>query len=272
MIDVLIEAAQLEVIYQELPTVIGDAIVEQASWNRFQVATETTKSGGRSRSASSATGSVTTPEPPEALTGASGAPPWVFTSPGHKRLDPFVAMVSAAERARLAIDDFSTESGTPARPADTRLGQFFRQSYRVGSEQLLRDIPTPVLLELLAVSLLVVRNIVLGLFGESAARIKRNPLYRFGLDLPLQVFHRLAVLSRRSPGAGLAAFISLMVISALALAVGLGFRNEIIWRDGRVYLKWLVVFIVAPVLILVLQVGFLLRGGRLFGSRSRRQS
>lgn len=269
MMDLLIEATQLEIIHDELPTVIGDAIAEQATWNRFQIATgaSATKSDGRLQpaAASAAAG------PGKSMTTLPGPLPWVFASTGARWLDPFVAMVASAERARRAIDAFSVGNEMVARPTETGLGQFFMNSYRVGSEQLLRDVPTPVLLEMFAVAILVVRNIILGLFGESASRIKRNPLYIFGVSLPLTVFHRWVVLLRRSPGPALAVFIGVSVISVLALFVGLGFRDEIIWSNGQIHLKWLFLFIVAPLLILALQIWFLMSNYAAFETPWRRR-
>ena len=61
---------------------------------------------------------------------------------------------------------FALPGIVPQRPGDTALGRFFKHSYRVGAEKFMRDIPTLVLLEILAVLLLVIRNGILGLFGE----------------------------------------------------------------------------------------------------------
>ena len=36
-LEMLIEAAQLEVLYEELPNVVTDALEEQATWNVFKV-------------------------------------------------------------------------------------------------------------------------------------------------------------------------------------------------------------------------------------------
>jgi hypothetical protein len=150
MVDLLIEAEQLQIIGDELPNVIADAVTEEVEWNRFR-------------------------DPKGSFLAAK------------EQFDPFVASIAAAQKAREQLRNNEAEAldnpdEAPDRPIETRLGRYFHQSYRVGTEELLRDIPTQALLEILAVALLVVRNCVLGLFDDKAGRVRRNPLYRFVLN------------------------------------------------------------------------------------------
>jgi hypothetical protein len=151
----------------------------------------------------------------------------------------------------------STPEEAAAQPRDTRLGRFFRLRYKVGAEQLTRDIPTLVLLEILATALLVMRNAALALFGDNAGRIKRNLLYRLGLSLPLRVFHALVSLSRRAPGVGLGVLIGLFGLSLIALLVGILGRAHIFFPGNVFSLAWFAAFIVVPLLLLC-SIGYIL--------------
>jgi len=227
-LELLIEAAQLEILAAELPNVITDALEEQATWNQFRVQTRV----------------------PEASGGAPvyDAPFWSFKA-AQGRLDPFVAITAAAEVTRAAVAPFATADEKAQRPSDTALGKFFKQSYRVGAERLTRDIPALVLLEIVAVALLVVRNCVLAIFPESASRIKRNPLYLVLVAVPLRVFHALVVLMRRAPGGGL--FLMIVLAALCLFALGVGF----FWPDPLTR-RTLSIFFLGPIIILIVE-GFI---------------
>ncbi len=251
-VTLFIEAAQLEALKEDLPNVVMDAIEEQAEWNRFQIPTIEKK--GRKRQKKGAGGAEKAELEP---------PPWIF-QPSEAWLDPYVATTAAAVRMKDAMDALNVAGKQPARPAETRLGTFFKQSYRVGSEELTRDIPTLVLLEILAKILLVARTCIVGLFGDSAGRIRSNVLYRFCIDLPLRSFYSLVQLSRRAPRVGLGVFLGLGVLSLFALITGVFFFKALIWNPAARHFSGtaLGIFIVAPVLILLLQGTFLAWGGR----------
>jgi hypothetical protein len=264
-VDLLIEAAQLEAIYRDLPTVIGDSLDEQAEWNRFQVAV--------TANANAPPPPPAPPTPDRTKTAANSTLPWIFEPVRRGTLDPFVAIVSAAQRVRDAMDRFAADDGTVTHPATTQLGQFFQEHYRVGSEQILRDIPLPILLQILALSLLVVRNCILGTFDQATrTAIQRNPLYIFILDLPLRMFYALSILWQRAPGAGLAVFVGLAVVSVLALTVGVNWLNQIIWVNGQIQVTSLIVFILIPLLILIAEAGFLLLTGQMLRPNFWRRS
>jgi patatin-related protein len=252
MVELFIESEQLEVICRGLPTVIGDAIDEQAAWNRFQVGTQTDQSSKSSAGAPPTTGPL----------------PWVFTPIGRGTLDPFVAIVASAQRVRAAMDWFSSDDGNAPNPGSTKLGQFFKAHYQVGSEKILSDIPLPVLLQILALSLFALRNCILGVLDAPTRQaVQRNLLYVFVLDLPLRAFYAMAILWQRAPRTGLAAFVGLALISVLLLAVGVNWFTEIILVSGHLYVTWLLVFIVIPLLILSAEMAFLLLSGRFIRPR-----
>ena len=237
----LIEAAQLEIIKEELQCVITDALGEQAQWNQFRVPKLEL-------------------EPTVDDTANTYVGPFAF-SPIKGNLDPFVSVVAAAGQAQSVMAKLTDEpNAKPERPTKTKLGQFFMNDYNIGTEALLKDMPTLILLEILSVSLLVLRNCVLGIFGDRAAKIKRNPLYLFTVDYPLRVFNGLVLLIRRAPMTWKVLLAVFCVLSIMALAIGITWRNTIIYEGDEFKLRWFVVFIAVPILILFSQGLFLWRG------------
>jgi patatin-related protein len=175
-LELLIEAAQLEIVAQDITNVMEDALIEQADWNRYEVAVQAASTHAA---------------------GAVGLPPWIF-QPGKTFIDNFVADAAAA---RVLVDEMARLSATSdaLRPADTTLGKFFRDTYKVGAEQLTRDIPTYALLEIFAIGLLVLRNCLLGVLGPQADRVKRHWLNRWVLSPMLWSFYALTSASRSRP-------------------------------------------------------------------------
>lgn len=230
---------------------IVDAVTEQQQWNRYQVASP------------SGQGAATASPTPA----ANGSPAWVFR-PGTSYVDPLVVAVKADEVATGAMQRLTADDGSPASPLQTRLGQFFMRDYAVGSEQLSQDVPSIVLLETLSTALLVLSYCVLGMLGQSAARIQRHPLYVFGFNLPLLASHALIRLLRRTPGWGLGIFLGISALSLLLLAVGFGWWNQLISTSDGLAMGSLLVFIVAPLFVLFLQMGWLARRGRAAGPTS----
>jgi len=241
MVTLLVEAAQLEVLDADLRKVMVDAIEEQNEWNRFQVVDDK---------------ELPVPEEP-----SGKLPPFMF-KPGSGFLDPLVAGSAVETRVAQFMALLSKDGKTTVRPLQTGLGSFFKNTYKVGSETLLRDIPTLILLETLARALLVARTCILGLFGSEAPRLRRNLLYRLCLDWPLRVFHALVGLARRSPGWGFGIFLGLGAVSVLALLVGVVWWPELMQPLGENRAE-LITFIGAPVAVLLLQGAFLLWGTRL---------
>ncbi|HEV7503676.1 MAG TPA: patatin-like protein [Thermoanaerobaculia bacterium] len=248
MVTLLVEAAQLEVLGEDLPKVMVDAIQEQIEWNRFQMVDDN--------------GDSVPGEPSGTL------PPFLFQS-GRGYLDPLVASSEVQIRVKKAMKILGKGDGSPSRPIETGLGSFFRDSYKVGSEKLLRDIPTLILLETVSKALLVARTCILGLFGSEASRLRRSLLYRLCIDWPLRAFHALVGLARRSPGWGLGVLLGLGVLSLLALAVGVVWWPDLVHPAGASPVPgahWsrtgLITFILVPLAILLLLGIFLLWGSK----------
>jgi len=238
MVSLFVEAAQLEILHEDLPNVMLDAIQEQVEWNRFQVAK----------------GKPPKPKKAEAPV-SSLLPVWIF-EPGKGRLNPLVPTTEAKIRVGEVMEFFGKDAKASARPSQSGLGTFFRESYRVGSEKLLRDIPTVVLLEILAKALLVARTCILSLFGTEQARIRRSPAFRFFVDWPLRAFYGLVRLSRRSPGWGLGVLLGLAALSIFAMAVGIIWWPELVRPDDKWSWRGVGFFFVAPAVTLFLETTF----------------
>jgi len=232
ILNLLIAAEQHEIINCELPNVITDAIVEQSYWNRFQILPD---------------GSTPAPAPvePHNL-------PWTFQPP-QGQIDRLLASTFAALTMNNAMNSFSLGSGNPTSPMDTRLGQFFRQSYRVGSETLSRDVPPLILMEIIMTVLMVVRNCIFNVLGKKGDRIRRHPLYRFGIDYPMRIMHSLVLVVQRYPGWRSTLFFVCGIVSILALLVGIIWHAELIGYGKTFSMTAFVIFILAPLWVLLIE-------------------
>jgi hypothetical protein len=218
----LIESEQLEVIGEELPNVIVDAVHEQSKWGSIQVRVRPhTRSRGATTNGPPASAVAPAPDPAVPAIGANAQdadavspPPWIWADV-RSFLDPFLTVWvgNVVANASVALHPNDPNATSPSR---TQLGRFFTSSYRVGTEQVTTGIPNLVLLEILGRALLVTLNCVLGFFGEKAVSIRRNPLFIFGLSLPLRAFYGTIWLLRRAPSLG-TFVLSVYVIGGLAI-------------------------------------------------------
>lgn len=162
-LELLIEAAQLEILYEEVPRVIGDALEEQARWGRAP------DQGRKAGEASKAT--------------SPGKAPWSsFQHQGTAGLDDLLLAVSAEELAHQALEEM--KATLPAGkdvgwPRDDGLGRFFVEKYRVGGESLLEDVPRAYLWEMMLNGLPVVRNCVVKVTDTYAAALRKNFLFKY---------------------------------------------------------------------------------------------
>jgi hypothetical protein len=147
---------------------------------------------------------------------------------------------------------FTTPGTSTGRPTDSPLGSYFRTGYGVGSEEVRKDIPAPVLLETVSRALLVLRNCVLQILGDDAARVRRHPLYVFGFNLPLLAFHSVVRLWRRASWATVAACGLVALACIVTLTIGFFFRDSLFWSRDGYHLAAIVWLVVVPALLLVL--------------------
>jgi hypothetical protein len=263
-VELLIEAAQLEVINEDLPNVIFDAVSEQAEWNNFKVV-EAKKDAKPKRTASATAAGAQSGD--VAITDAEAVSPFIFQR-ASGQFDPFFATLGAVEHMRRAMLAFDEDARAPLSPKETRLGSFFVRNYTVAKERLQRDVPQPVLLELLATGLLVVRNCILNL--PYMEKIRRHPLYIFGADLPLRAFYAAAVLMRRAPQWIIATYITVALLSMLSLAIAFFWWDSLM--SGTKGVRTFFVLVALPAVLLVAEALIIIFTSRLFQKRDQSET
>lgn len=241
--ELLIEAAQLEVLHTDLPAVVGDAVQEQMRWNKYRI-------GNTSQAPN---------------INAYDAETGCFYRTGATQQDGLVAAIASEELALQAINRLSAANAgqTASRPMDTPLGRFFSgPAYRVGKESLWsgKDIPYAVLLDIAASLLLVLYICLPASFGDGAERIRRNRVYRVGKAL-LWGLRAFAEYNLRSHGCPRAIFYGANLIALLALAVGVIWWSSLIHPHPGWSLGALLVFILIPLGFFVVEVGWFVRRG-----------
>lgn len=255
ILEVLVEAAQREILETDLSDVIQDAVDQSVEWG---VTRRPDPVGGYDRlDVDELAGAVVRERAREVIDAvAAGGPP-----PAQAPLNPwqrwFVAM---GQKFR----GLAPPRGLIADPAG-----FFRNRYRVGSEDVARAIPPLVLTEIVSHALIVLKNAALG--GINAqdhpglGRVVR-PL-RWLVDYPLRITYWLTGLVRRQPGLG-ALHVTVTLLSLVLLAIGWNWRDAIWWikqPDGgghRLDRVWTIVFIGIPLVTLVVQAIVLSWGER----------
>ena len=257
MVELLVEAAQLEIIKDDVPEVINDALQEQIVWNQFRIPRNSdgkpaaAQANGAGAPPADGGGAAANAQAAEDLAAAALEDPFVFAPPPAD-LDAFVGVFAAEEgRVRKWIDSMQPNaSDNRKRPLETRLGKFFRERYTVGAEVLLRDVPMLVLLEILSVSLLVLRNCVLEIFGDRGARVKGHPLYLLAVDYPLRAFYLLVRFLRRAPRWEKQVFVVLALLAVLLLLLSWFRWSAMIMPDGEFDTLSFAFFVIAPLLVL----------------------
>lgn len=95
----------------------------------------------------------------------------------------------------------------------------------MGSQTLLADVPTVILLEIVAKAMLVLRNCVLTNLGPGAGRVKTANAFKYFVDLPLQTFYNYVLWWRRAPAEHRYTQIVIFLVACAILAIGF------FWRD-----------------------------------------
>lgn len=232
----MIEAAQLEVLGQDLPEVINDAVWQQAQWNQYRFSPEHKKQTAKN-------GKVGFDV---------GVDAFYVTGPGD--LDP---LVIAAASERLA--EFTSKAlAKPTRKMS--LARLFRSRYQVGKECVETGIPSLVLMETIAHMLLAVRNAIIATAEDKGDKLRTHPINRW-LGFFLRVLYGLSRFMRTTPKGEQFAFFAVTLVSVQALLVGITWWKEIIHPADDFNLRWFVVLVLLPALALAAQAAWLWRRG-----------
>jgi predicted acylesterase/phospholipase RssA len=220
LLDLLVAAAQSQIIQEEVPQVLKAAIDQQVEWNHYKIATKSLV--------------------PFSVEKQS----W---SVGTRLVDRAMAEFASGQIIAGSIPD----SGWSI---------FFGSTYAVGSETWNRDIPLPVMLEIATNAMLVLRNCLLAIAGpERARQIRAHPVFKFGLDLPLRATYSFVRLQRTIPEyqwmtVGLLVFACIML-----LGIGGVFWRDL-WEPATGFIMHRFVgFILVPGLVLLAVLWFLAR-------------
>ena len=163
---------------------------------------------------------------------------------------------------RKILEDLGQGRPIEESPQNSRLGQSFNK-FRIGSEEVLNGgLPSLVLADIAARTLLVLRNCVLGSFSKGTSdKLRASTFYRWGVDMPLRAFYGLVVFLKAVPGFQAAVFIGLSLLAFFALFVGLNWKTAIIQPHGQFSMMWFAIFIALPAIWLCVGLYQLSRSG-----------
>jgi len=165
------------------------------------------------------------------------------------RVDPLV-MTAAAEYYGAAGFKHLEEGPESPEPAYTKFGEFFRTSYRVGSETIIDHIPKIVLLELFCRALLVLKNCFLtSLDPASRGRVEGNVVFRWLFDIPPRILLAISIAIREDSSVKLALKSGFTALAMAAVTIGVVYWNPLIYNPtgGSPFtVKWFLFLFVLP--------------------------
>jgi patatin-related protein len=311
-LGLLTQMAQLEILLEGLPMVIGDAALEQAEWNRFHVPLKEVGiwsdeqilrkarplsrfDGPNAQGEQSLCGKLADWTRQDASRtarlwhslGPSGArlawwnqrarpgdvtngertiraaiaqsyrdlakiKPFKKFLPARGFVDPSIAAVAADKFGRAIVADWNEDDPAP-KPVLSKVGEFFRREYRVGSENVAAGIPVLVLAEIFTRALLVLRNCLLrSLNQDTRSKITGRMLFRVFFDWPLRTAYWLSRVGGREPVL-LSVFEGVITaLSVLALILSAMGRHEILLSGTAAPMHWLLL-VMLPLAVLIVQ-------------------
>ena len=171
-IKLLIEAAQLEILHNDVPSVVSDVLEEQTLRESIpHPAGQKPPQTSRLR----------------ADGGADDNADLFSFRQGGGAIDRFVGTVAAAAQSFTLADQLKDDDSAPL-PRETKRGKIFRYHYRVGTEELLRDLPSLALLEIWPWLCWRYATASRPSSARTPERSKNNMLFSLGVDLPLRTF------------------------------------------------------------------------------------
>lgn len=216
-LDLLVEAAQMEFLGDELKNVLEDSVAEQMGWNLYRKTAGSLEDVDR-RGAKTKGG---------------------FTV-GKGRFDPTVHALAAAaisERAMATLDN----------PAS--LKEFFIKEYGVGAESIAKDVPLWVLLEILFRALLVAKASLLHAMPPKwRDKVRGSPLFKIA-SAALWLFYGLASTLRSSSRILLVWRSVVFGLALLSWCVALFWGADLVCASNNVN-KWAVALLFVPTVLL----------------------
>jgi patatin-related protein len=207
----LVRMAQGEILEEEIPRVLQDAIDQQVDWNEYKV-------------------DLKAIAPYE-------TDPGVWTV-GVKQID-------------RALTGFASEELARRKQRGQWTKFFEAGHYTVGSEKFPNDLPLTVLLEIVSTAVLVLKNALINSAPPKlAARIRTNLAYKFFLDFPLRALYAFTKFERVAPEFSLIAIWVLATVCAVLIVVGAVWWTALIdpnvhrWRNA-------VCFFFGPIIVLI---------------------
>lgn len=217
-LDLLVEAAQMEFLGDEVKNVLEDAVHEQMEWNFYSKTAGTLQDIDGSRS-----------ETQEDFTIGNGR----FGTTVHA-----LAAEALSERAMARLQD------------PLSLKKFFTNEYSVGAETIARDVPHWVLLEILFRALLVAKESLLhALPSKWRDKVKGNPLFWIAIRI-LELFYGLASTLRSSNRLVLFGRSVVFGFALLTWCVALLWGADFIC-DNCAIDRWAVVLLFTPTVLLL---------------------
>jgi patatin-related protein len=215
-------AAQMEIVREQVPTVIADGVAQQVDWNQYRMSAERR--------------SALTAGPPIESVDASDQS-W---RTGNAVIDPLLATVAAEQLANTALKE----------SADSDWAVFFKDKFAVGSEKFPDDIPKPVLMEIFSAAALLLENCLVGAFGARAAQVKSAGIYKYGLHYPLLFGYHYSRLQRRAPDFARVMTPAVAAVALTVLTIGCLAWKSLVMPDGQLSAVALLEVIVAPLAVL----------------------
>ncbi len=214
LINVLVQAAQREIIIEDVPHVVEDSIAQQRSWNEYKVADGT----------------------------SSPALPFDVKSWAWK--------VGVKEMDRTVLDFASSLFAQKVSAQDWV--DFFQDHYCVGSEEIYEAVPTPVLVEMASKAGAVLENCVIAAGGSRfASKAKSNKLFRFFVHYPLRGLYRFCHWLRVAPSLSQVTIAAIFVLALTLFCIGIYFGGDLVWPASGFQLSRLFFLIVGPGLVML---------------------
>lgn len=227
-VEQLVRVAQLEILCQDLPTVIADAVEEQISWDQLRSPPRKVPEGGVRYDVKR----------------------WAFMS-GGIFFNP--SLVAPAVR-RIAEEALRSMS-----PAE--LERYFENDYCVGGEEVLKSLPTTVLVELGARAALVTERALTSGSDQVHTAIRNNAAHRWLVAGPLRFLAALAAAVRRGPVYLNALLLFSVVYIVVCVVANVFLFGRLYSTDGMGRTVALLLFAGAPLLLGIVLRLFLF-GGR----------